>query len=79
MDNFKVIVYDGSFNGFLTAVFIAFENDFNVLGFKRETATQKGLFSDTDIIATQKSKAKIVWKVLKVKTIVRSEISTLLF
>lgn len=67
MDNFKVLVYDGSFNGFLTAVFTAFENNFNVLGFKRETAKQKGLFSDTDSIATQKSKAKIVWESIESK------------
>jgi probable DNA metabolism protein len=67
MDNSKVLVYDGSFNGFLTAVFTAFENNFNVLGFKRETATQKGLFSDTDIIATQKAKAKIVWESIENK------------
>ena len=67
MDNFKVLVYDGSFNGFLTAVFIALENNFNVLGFKRETATQKGLFSDIDIIATQKAKAKIVWDSIESK------------
>ena len=67
MDNFKVLVYDGSFNGFLTAVFSAFENNFNVLGFKRETATQKGLFSDTNIIVTQKAKAKIVWESIESK------------
>ena len=67
MDNFKVLVYDGSFNGFLTAVFTAFENNFNVLAFKRETAKQKGLFSDTDSIATQKSKAKIVWESIESK------------
>ncbi len=67
MDNFKVLVYDGSFNGFLTAVFIAFENNFHVLEFKRETTTQKGLFSDTDIIATQKTKAKIVWESIESK------------
>ena len=67
MDNFKVLVYDGSFNGFLTAVFSAFENNFNILGFKRETATQKGLFSDTNIIVTQKAKAKIVWESIESK------------
>ncbi len=67
MDNSKVLVYDGSFNGFLTAVFTAFENNFNVLGFKRESATQKGLFSDTDSIATQNSKAKIVWESIENK------------
>ncbi|MGB5499330.1 MAG: TIGR03915 family putative DNA repair protein [Maribacter sp.] len=67
MDNFKVLIYDGSFNGFLTAVFTAFENNFNVLGFKRETEAQKGLFSDTDIITTQKSKAKIVWESIENK------------
>ncbi len=67
MDSSKVLVYDGSFNGFLTAVFTAFENNFNVLGFKRETAAQKGLFSDTDSIATQNSKAKIVWESIENK------------
>ena len=67
MDNSKVLVYDGSFNGFLTAVFTAFENNFNVMGFKRETATQKGLFSDTHSIATQNSKAKIVWESIENK------------
>ncbi|NNK74934.1 MAG: DUF4130 domain-containing protein [Maribacter sp.] len=67
MDKSRVLVYDGSFNGFLTAVFTAFEDSFNVLGFKRETTTQKGLFSDSEIIATQNSKAKIVWESIENK------------
>ncbi len=68
MDNSRFLIYDGSFNGFLTAVFTAFENNLDVLGFKCETANQKGLFLDTEIIVTQKSKAKMVWESIEKKS-----------
>ena len=68
MDNSKFLIYDGSFNGFLTAIFIAFEDNCDVLGFKQDTAIQKGLFADTEIIPTQKSKAKLVWESIEKKS-----------
>jgi probable DNA metabolism protein len=67
MDNSRVLVYDGSFNGFLTAVYTAFNDSLNVLGFKRESAMQKGLFTDIERIITQKPIAKRVWESIENK------------
>ncbi len=68
MESSKFLIYDGSFNGFLTAVFISFEDDIEVLGFQRETSTQKGLFTDSKTIVTNKSNAKRVWESIEKKS-----------
>lgn len=61
MEQEKILVYDGSFNGFLTSVFIAFEEKINVVDIQRKNEIQKGLFTETQIILTQLGKAKRVW------------------
>ncbi|WP_297794895.1 TIGR03915 family putative DNA repair protein [uncultured Eudoraea sp.] len=61
MEQEKILVYDGSFNGFLTSVFTAFEEKINVVDIQRKNEIQKGLFTETQIILTQLSKAKRVW------------------
>lgn len=61
MEKEKILVYDGSFNGFLTSVFIAFEQKINVINIQRKNEVQKGLFTDTQTILTQVPKAKRVW------------------
>ena len=61
MEKEKILVYDGSFNGFLTSVFMAFEQKINVLNIQRKDEVQKGLFTDTQTILTQVPKAKRVW------------------
>lgn len=61
MEKEKILVYDGSFNGFLTSVFMAFDQKINVVNIQRRNEVQKGLFTDTQTILTQVSKAKRVW------------------
>lgn len=61
MEQEKILVYDGSFNGFLTSVFTAFEEKINVVDIQRKNEIQKGLFTETQTILTQLSKAKRVW------------------
>ncbi|MBT8181406.1 MAG: TIGR03915 family putative DNA repair protein [Eudoraea sp.] len=61
MEKEKILVYDGSFNGFLTSVFMAFEQKINVINIQRKDDVQKGLFTDTQTILTQVPKAKRVW------------------
>ncbi|MGB5667091.1 MAG: TIGR03915 family putative DNA repair protein [Maribacter sp.] len=68
MDDTKVFIYDGSFNGFLTAVFVGFEENIEILEFQKITSTQKGLFSDAQNINTQISKAKRVWDSIEKKS-----------
>ncbi|MBT8307987.1 MAG: TIGR03915 family putative DNA repair protein [Maribacter sp.] len=67
MDNSKILIYDGSFNGFLTAVHTAFKNNYDILGFQKETYKQKGLFADVETIVTDLSKAKTVWESIETK------------
>ena len=42
MEKEKILVYDGSFNGFLTSVFIAFDQKINVANIQRRNEVQKG-------------------------------------
>lgn len=55
------LIYDGSFNGFLTAVFIAFEEKLSVADIQKNKQAQNGLFSETETIFTNVGKAKRVW------------------
>jgi len=61
MHNSKILIYDGSFNGFLTAVFVAFEEKIQVAEIQKNSVSQNGLFSDTETIFTNIEKAKRVW------------------
>lgn len=61
MENAKTLIYDGSFNGFLTAIFIAFEEKAQVADIQINTVSQNGLFSETETVFTQVEKAKRVW------------------
>lgn len=68
MDNAKNLIYDGSFNGFLTAIFIAFEKKLTISGIQKNTQSQRGLFSDTETIFTDMDKAKRVWNGIGAKS-----------
>ncbi|KQC29021.1 TIGR03915 family putative DNA repair protein [Flagellimonas eckloniae] len=68
MENTKTLIYDGSFNGFLTAVFIAFEEKINVSDIQRNSHGQNGLFSETETIFTDVHKAKRVWNGIRNKS-----------
>ena len=61
MNTSKTLIYDGSFNGFLTAVFIGFEQRINQADIQRKGQIQNGLFAETETIFTNVEKAKRVW------------------
>ena len=68
MGNSKILIYDGSFNGFLTAVYIAFEKSMRVTDIRSNAVNQNGLFSETEIIFTDVDKAKRVWNGIQKKS-----------
>jgi len=77
MENSRVLIYDGSFNGFLTAMHYALENNIDILGFRKNQTDQKGLFPDGLIIYTVKKKAQTIWESLEKKS--HSAIRTIYF
>ncbi|MFH6603969.1 TIGR03915 family putative DNA repair protein [Maribacter algicola] len=68
MSNSKILIYDGSFNGFLTAIFVAFEEKIQVSDIQKNSVSQNGLFSDTETIFTNIEKAKRVWNGIQAKS-----------
>ncbi|MGB7395860.1 MAG: TIGR03915 family putative DNA repair protein [Pricia sp.] len=68
MENSKVLIYDGSFNGFLTAIFVAFEEKIHVADIQKSSLSQNGLFSETETIFTHTNKAKRVWNGIQKKS-----------
>jgi len=68
MKNAKILVYDGSFNGFLSAIFVGFEEHLTVTDIRRNSKTQNGLFSDIQTVFTQMEKAKRVWNGIQKKS-----------
>ncbi len=61
----RTFIYDGSFNGFLTAVFIGFEQKMSHADIQPNTSVQNGLFTETETIFTNLEKAKRVWNGVK--------------
>jgi len=68
MDDSRILIYDGSFNGFLTAIFVAFEEKIQVTEIQKNSVCQNGLFSKTETIFTQMDKAKRVWNGIQKKS-----------
>ncbi|MGB5274147.1 MAG: TIGR03915 family putative DNA repair protein [Flavobacteriaceae bacterium] len=68
MENAKIYIYDGSFNGFLTAIFIAFERNEAVSDFRPDTGCQSTLFLETETITTHLEYAKRVWNGIQAKS-----------
>ncbi len=66
----KILIYDGSFNGFLTCVFKAFEEKIQVADMQSNSDVQRGLFSETEIVFTEMEKAKRVWSGIEKKSTV---------
>ncbi|WP_461443704.1 TIGR03915 family putative DNA repair protein [Maribacter sp.] len=64
----KILIYDGSFNGFLTAVFKTFDERIEVADIQKNSEAQRGLFSDTETVFTQMDKAKRVWNGIQKKS-----------
>src|SRR5690606_24570812 len=55
------LIYDGSFNAFVTAVFDPVDQKLNVVDIQKNGQGQNGLFSGSQIVFTQIDKAKRVW------------------
>ena len=74
MENSKVLVYDGSFNGYLTALSFAIKNNIDVIDFQNGNVPQNGLFIETQIVVTQVLSAKEIWGEIEKKgsTIIRN-------
>lgn len=64
----KILIYDSSFSGFLTAVYKIFEEDLFVANIQNNREVQKGLFSETVTVLTQIHKAQRVWEGLQKKS-----------
>lgn len=63
----KNLIYDGTFDGFLSAVFYVFEHKLTNVTIQNEFAMQQGLFSDVEKITTEEVKANRVWEGIKSK------------
>ncbi len=61
----KTFIYDGSFNGFLTAVYIGFEQKIVHANIQANGGIQNCLFGQTQIIFTNIEIAKRVWNGIK--------------
>ncbi len=68
METAKILIYDGSFNGFLTTVFKAFEERLQIADIQSNAICQNGLFSETETVFTQMDKAKRVWNGIQAKS-----------
>tara|TARA_R110002050_G_scaffold56512_1_gene126997 strand:- start:94226 stop:94888 length:663 start_codon:yes stop_codon:yes gene_type:complete len=68
MENAKILIYDGSFNGYLTAIFLAFEEKIHVVDIQKSSLLQNGLFTDAKNITTQLDKAERVWNGIQNKS-----------
>lgn len=67
MENPKILVYDGSFNGFLSTVFKIFDEKIHVADIQKNREMQKGLFSEAITVFTQMDKARRVWNSIQNK------------
>lgn len=61
------IIYDGTFDGFLSAVFFVFEHKLDVVTIQNKFLVQQGLFSDVEQVPTEEAKANRVWTGIKSK------------
>ncbi|WP_086478284.1 TIGR03915 family putative DNA repair protein [Arenibacter amylolyticus] len=61
MENAKILRYDGSFNGFLCAIYRAFETKIKVIDIQTANESQNGLFTETVTIVTDLDIAQRVW------------------
>ncbi|WP_010520324.1 TIGR03915 family putative DNA repair protein [Aquimarina agarivorans] len=61
------LVFDGSFDGFLSAVFMVFELKLTNATIQCQQWNQNGLFSNDERVLTDQTKANRVWKGLQAK------------
>lgn len=62
---YKNLIYDGSFDGFLSAIFQIFEQRLTNTTIHNKFWEQQGLFAERETIITDEAKANRVWKGLK--------------
>lgn len=62
-----ILHYDGSFDGFLTAVFECYAQRRNDVRIRKKDEGENTLFGDTILVATDTSKAARVWNGLKTR------------
>ncbi|MCX2719679.1 DUF4130 domain-containing protein [Lentiprolixibacter aurantiacus] len=67
MEHGVTLIYDGSFNGFLCAVYKAYESKLFVTGILKEDQYQEDMFSNAIVTKTELNKAKRVWYKLQDK------------
>jgi len=63
----KILLYDGSFNGFLTTIYEIYEKNIIVMNIQKTGTCQNALFTEIDTIGTQVAKAERVWNNLRHK------------
>ncbi|WP_271767423.1 TIGR03915 family putative DNA repair protein [Aquimarina algiphila] len=63
-----IIIYDGSFDGFLCSIFMIYEQKISDAIIRKESDTNNQLFTITEHVITEKHKANRVWKGVKPKT-----------
>lgn len=68
MNASKTLIYDGSFNGFLTAVFTGFEQKLTHADIQKNNQLQSGLFAENETIFTNVEKAQRVWNGVQKKS-----------
>lgn len=64
----RTLIYDGSFEGFLSCVFYVFEYKLTNVTIQNEYLVQNEIFAKNENIITDKEKSDRVWKGLKTKT-----------
>ncbi len=63
-----ILLYDGSFDGFLSCVFIIYEQKINSPIIQKQQEINNQLFTISETVHTDKAKAKRVWKGIQSKT-----------
>ncbi|WP_299123156.1 TIGR03915 family putative DNA repair protein [uncultured Winogradskyella sp.] len=63
----KNLIYDGTFDGFLSAVFYVFEHKIGDVSIRNGFDVQETMFSENETIMSEEAKANRVWKGLKSK------------
>ena len=62
METSSKLIYDGSFEGFLTTVFVCYEERLNVVNILPQHLFEQDFFSESQEIITDDKKADRVWK-----------------
>lgn len=61
METATTLVYDGSFNGFLSCIYRAFELKHRVIALKKSGSGEQELFLNQQFVPTDVALAKLVW------------------